>query len=54
MTAAERWAEALAGWAIPEPILAAAPESPWGFPSDLFARRADAAAAPDPFQRPRA
>lgn len=38
---AARWEEALAGWAIPEPILAAAPESPWGFPTDLFAQAAD-------------
>ena len=34
--AAEAWAEALAAWAIPEDILAAAPESPWGFPVALF------------------
>ena len=44
MDATERWREGLAAWAIPEPILAAAPESPWGFPVDLFARRADALA----------
>src|SRR4051812_28598057 len=36
MTAAAVWAEALAAWAIPEDILAAAPESPWGFPVALF------------------
>jgi SAM-dependent methyltransferase len=36
VTAAARWAEALAAWAIPESILATAPESPWGFPSDVF------------------
>lgn len=30
LPAAERWAELLAGWAIPEPILAGASESPWG------------------------
>jgi SAM-dependent methyltransferase len=41
--AAERWRQALADWAIPEEILAAAPESPWTFPVELFARRADAA-----------
>ena len=39
--AAERWKRALAEWAIPEPILAAAPESPWTFPIELFASRAD-------------
>ena len=35
-TAADRWAAALAGWAIPDEIVAAAPESPWGFPPALF------------------
>lgn len=34
--AARRWAEELAGWAIPEEILANAPEPPWGFPVELF------------------
>jgi SAM-dependent methyltransferase len=43
MTATEHWAEALSKWAIPEEILSAAPESPWSFPANLFARRADAA-----------
>ncbi len=37
MTAADRWSTALAGWAIPDAILAGAPESPWGFPPPLFA-----------------
>ena len=37
-SAGELWAEALAGWAIPQEILDAAPESPWGFPKSLFAR----------------
>jgi len=36
------WREALAGWAIPEPILAAAPESPWTLPRAHFASRTDA------------
>ncbi len=44
-TAADFWSEALGRWAIPEEILAAAPESPWTFPVELFATRADAAAA---------
>jgi SAM-dependent methyltransferase len=35
-TAAERWAEQLAAWAIPEDILAAAPESPWLLPPSQF------------------
>ncbi len=39
---AEQWRTALAAWAIPPAILAAAPESPWGFPTGLFAGRADA------------
>ena len=45
-TAAERWREDLASWAIPEPILQAAPESPWGCPVELFARRADQVGGP--------
>ena len=43
MTAAARWADVLGEWAIPEEILASAPEPPWGFPLDVFvdnARRA--------------
>ncbi len=43
MTAAARWGEALAAWAIPDAILAAAPESPWGFPSGVFVEVARAA-----------
>lgn len=38
-TAADRWARQLADWAIPEAILGQAPESPWGFPTSVFARR---------------
>jgi len=38
-TAAERWAQQLAAWAIPDEILEAAPESPYGFPTELFRRR---------------
>jgi SAM-dependent methyltransferase len=41
--AARRWRDALAEWAIPEEILERAPESPWGFPVELFASRAEAA-----------
>ena len=33
---AERWAAALADWAIPEEILQRAPEPPWGFPVKPF------------------
>lgn len=43
-TAAGRWRDELAAWAIPEPILAASPESPWSFPVELFRV---AARAPD-------
>lgn len=39
--ALRRWSEQLADWAIPEHILAAAPESPWVVPKQVFARRAD-------------
>ncbi len=35
--AEQRWAQQLAAWAIPEEILAAAPESPWHFPAAIFA-----------------
>jgi len=44
-TAAERWAADLASWAIPQHLLDAAPESPWVFPVELFARRADEASS---------
>jgi SAM-dependent methyltransferase len=43
--AAEAWTEALASWAIPDEILARAPEPPWHFPVKLFARRAETAAS---------
>lgn len=36
VNAATRWATGLAAWAIPAPILAAAPESPWGYPPQLY------------------
>jgi SAM-dependent methyltransferase len=38
---ARRWREDLDSWAIPEEILAAAPETPWGCPTGLFARAAE-------------
>ncbi len=41
--AAERWRTALEGWAIPQEILDAAPESPWRFSTSMFARRAEEA-----------
>ncbi len=36
MLATERWAAELAAWAIDPELLAAAPESPYGFPAGLF------------------
>jgi SAM-dependent methyltransferase len=47
-TAAARWREDLASWAIPDEILARAPESPWHFPVKLFASRADAVRTTEP------
>lgn len=35
-TAAQRWRDDLAAWAIPPEILAAAPESPWIHPVEMF------------------
>jgi len=43
MNAAEQWAVDLRSWAIPEAILAAAPESPFGFPAEAFRRRGESA-----------
>jgi len=40
---ARRWREDLDSWAIPPEILAAAPETPWGCPSGLFARSTEEA-----------
>lgn len=49
MSAAERWAQDLETWAIPPEILSAAPQSPWGYPTSVFAQRADdAPKAPTP------
>lgn len=45
MDAVARWGEELGRWGIPQEILDAAPESPWGFPPELFRRRAQAAVA---------
>ena len=49
---ADAWAGALHEWAIPPEIMGAAPESPYGFPTELFVRRAehsaDAARPPTP------
>ena len=48
MSALERWARELASWGIPDEILTAAPESPWGFPAELFRVRAERATAREP------
>lgn len=34
--AGARWAAELESWVIPDEILAAAPELPWGFPTEIF------------------
>lgn len=39
--ALDRWRDQLAAWAIPDEILAAAPESPWRLDPQAFAERAD-------------
>lgn len=51
-TAAEHWASELAAWAIPEHIMAQAPESPWAFSPALF--RPPAEPTPDTPSRVRA
>jgi SAM-dependent methyltransferase len=49
--ASARWSRELEAWAIPDGVLRAAPESPWGFPPALFARSAERALA-DPATTP--
>jgi SAM-dependent methyltransferase len=44
VNALARWREQLESWAIPPAILAAAPESPYGFPAELFRDRGASAA----------
>ena len=41
MNALDRWREELGSWAIPQPILDAAPESPYGFPVAPFRTRGE-------------
>jgi SAM-dependent methyltransferase len=43
VTAIEGWREQLERWAIPPEIVAAAPESPYGFPTELFRIRGERA-----------
>jgi precorrin-6B methylase 2 len=44
-SAARRWRTQLLARSIPPEVLAAAPESPYGFPSELFRRRAERSTA---------
>jgi SAM-dependent methyltransferase len=53
-SAADRWRKDLESWAIPRSILENAPESPYHFPVQLFASRADAAAGRLTFSNERA
>jgi SAM-dependent methyltransferase len=46
VTAIDRWGEQLERWAIPAEIIAAAPESPYGFPTELFRTRGERATGP--------
>ena len=48
MSALDRWREELGSWAIPQPILDAAPESPYGFPVAPFRARGEALARVEP------
>lgn len=45
---ARQWQQDLESWAIPPEILAAAPETPWGCPTVLFAAAAEEAVAAAP------
>lgn len=40
MSAVELWGREIVRWGIPEEIIARAPESPWGFPTEPFRHRA--------------
>jgi Methyltransferase domain len=44
---AEEWRASMREWALPEAILAAAPESPWGIPIEPFRTRAERAVPGD-------
>jgi SAM-dependent methyltransferase len=47
-SALDRWKQELEDWAIPEEIMARAPESPWGFPVGMFRAKADQARSAEP------
>jgi SAM-dependent methyltransferase len=46
VTAAQQWADELSAWAIAPEILAAAPESPYDLPPEVFAAGQDATPSP--------
>jgi SAM-dependent methyltransferase len=48
VSAREQWRAQLEAWAIPPAIVAAAPESPYGFPAAPFVSRGGRAATADP------
>lgn len=48
MSAADSWADALSQWAIPEPILTQASDSPWALPPWAFAEAARLAVTGSP------
>jgi len=48
VNAADRWRDALRAWAIPDEILETAPESPYGFPLELFRHRTERAVEREP------
>ena len=50
MMTPDGWRERLAAWAIPDDIVANAPESPWGFATECFRRRGET--PPDPTPTP--
>ncbi len=45
---ADRWADELSQWAIPDEILALAPEPPWSFPTEIWERSARYEVAEEP------
>lgn len=54
MRAADHWREQLAAWAVPDDIIAAAPESPYGFATECFRRRGEAVDVAEPAPTPTA
>jgi SAM-dependent methyltransferase len=48
VSAAARWRDYLEAWALPPALLAAVPESPYGWPADLYRRRRQAEAGGPP------